>query len=198
MADLKIARPNIEKVDRTPVAFRNEESGLMLAGILYRPRNRKEGEKLPAIVVGGPMLSAKELVQSLYAQLLAEQGYLTMVYLGHSFLHLKWWKAVFKGKYSPYRICLTATNVVLLVLMLLQPLSGIAVSKHLYTSLPLIGIASQARSIHMAAAYWCYVLMSFHLGLHIDGMMRGIYRKTTATAKWIARVLIWGVSVYGM
>lgn len=80
MSDLKIARPSIEKVDRTPVAFRNEESGLMLAGIIYRPRNRKEDEKLPAILVGGPMLSAKELVQSLYAQLLAEQGYLTMVY----------------------------------------------------------------------------------------------------------------------
>jgi fermentation-respiration switch protein FrsA (DUF1100 family) len=60
--------------------FKNEETGLMLAGIIYRPRNRKEGEKLPAVVIGGPMLSAKELVQSLYGQLLAEQGYLTMVY----------------------------------------------------------------------------------------------------------------------
>ena len=80
MSELKIAKPPIEKVDRTPVVFKNEETGLMLAGIIYRPRNRKEGEKLPAVVIGGPMLSAKELVQSLYGQLLAEQGYLTMVY----------------------------------------------------------------------------------------------------------------------
>ena len=75
MSELKIAKPPIEKVDRTPVVFKNEETGLMLAGIIYRPRNRKEGEKLPAVVIGGPMLSAKELVQSLYGQLLAEQGY---------------------------------------------------------------------------------------------------------------------------
>lgn len=80
MSELKVAKPNIEKVDRTPVVFENEETGLKLAGILYRPRNRKEGEKLPAIVIGGPMLSVKELVQSLYGQLLAERGFLTMVY----------------------------------------------------------------------------------------------------------------------
>ena len=51
MSELKIAKPPIEKVDRTPVVFKNEETGLMLAGIIYRPRNRKEGEKLPAVVI---------------------------------------------------------------------------------------------------------------------------------------------------
>lgn len=80
MSELKIARPNIEKVSRTPVVFENEESGLKLAGIIYKPRTMKEGDKLPAVVIGGPMLSVKELVQSLYAQLLAERGYITMVY----------------------------------------------------------------------------------------------------------------------
>ena len=80
MSELKIARPNIEKVSRTPVVFENEESGFKLAGIIYRPRTMKEGDKLPAVVICGPMLSVKELVQSLYAQLLAERGYITMVY----------------------------------------------------------------------------------------------------------------------
>ena len=80
MSELKIARPNIEKVSRTPVVFENEESGLKLAGIIYKPRTMKEGDKLPAVVIGGPMLIVKELVQSLYAQLLAERGYITMVY----------------------------------------------------------------------------------------------------------------------
>lgn len=80
MSELKIARPNIEKVSRTPVVFENEESGFKLAGIIYKPRTMKEGDKLPAVVIGGPMLSVKELVQSLYAQLLAERGYVTMVY----------------------------------------------------------------------------------------------------------------------
>ena len=80
MSELKIARPNIEKVSRTPVVFENEESGLKLAGIIYKPRTMKEGDKLPAVVIGGPMLSVKELVQSLYAQLLAERGYITMAY----------------------------------------------------------------------------------------------------------------------
>lgn len=80
MSELKIAKPPIERVARTPVVFENQDSGLKLAGIVYRSRTMKEGEKLPAVVVGGPMLSAKELVQSLYAQRLADHGYVTMVY----------------------------------------------------------------------------------------------------------------------
>ena len=143
-----------------------------------------------------PMLMAYSLIGEKFHEIIGT--IMLLLFLVHFFLHLKWWKAVFKGKYFPYRICLTVTDIVLLVLMLLQPLSGIAVSKHLYTSLPLDGIASQARTIHMAAAYWCYVLMSFHLGLHIDGMIRGLYKKVTAAAKWFARVLIWGASAYGI
>lgn len=85
MSELKIAKPPIEKVSRTPVVFENEDSGLKLAGIVYRPRAMNEGERLPAVVVGGPMGSVKELTQSLYAQLLAERGYVTMVY-DHSYV----------------------------------------------------------------------------------------------------------------
>ena len=143
-----------------------------------------------------PMLMAYSLIGEKLHEIIGT--IMLLLFLVHFFLHLKWWKAASKGRYSPYRVCLTATDVVLLVLMLLQPLSGIAVSKYLYSALPLTGVASQARGIHLVAAYWCYVLMSFHLGLHIDGMIRGLHRKTSATAKWILRALIWGASVYGI
>lgn len=87
-AGTSVKRPPIEKVDRTPVMFRNTTTGAQLAGILYRPRNRKAGVKLPALLVSGPMGSVKELTQSLYGQLLAEQGYATFVldntYVGSS------------------------------------------------------------------------------------------------------------------
>ena len=110
MATKKIMQAPIERVDRTPVVFENQYTGLHLAGIVYRPRNRKsaiereqsdacidsaereqarpkvkDGEKLPTIIVGGPMASVKELTQSLYAQLLAERGYCTMVF-DHSYV----------------------------------------------------------------------------------------------------------------
>ena len=110
MATKKIMQAPIERVDRTPVVFVNQYTGLHLVGIVYRPRNRKsaiereqsdacidsaereqarpkvkDGEKLPTIIVGGPMASVKELTQSLYAQLLAERGYCTMVF-DHSYV----------------------------------------------------------------------------------------------------------------
>lgn len=85
METKKVAKANIEKVDRIPVVFKNQDSGLTLAGIIYLPCNRKDDEKLPGIILGGPMASVKELTQSLYAQLLAERGYATMVF-DHSYV----------------------------------------------------------------------------------------------------------------
>ena len=70
--NLEVSKAPIEKVDRTPVVFTQQENGFVLAGILYRPRTWKQGERLKAIIVGGPMYSVKEQTQSLYAQLLAE------------------------------------------------------------------------------------------------------------------------------
>lgn len=70
----------IEKTDRTPVVFENKQLKLALSGILYRPRIRKVTDKLKAVIVCGPMYSTKELPQSNYAMLLAEQGYATLVY----------------------------------------------------------------------------------------------------------------------
>ena len=85
MATKKIAKAPIEQVDRQPVVFQNNDSKLWLAGIVYRPRQMKEGERLPMVIVGGPMASVKELTQSLYAQLLAAKGYVTMVF-DHSYV----------------------------------------------------------------------------------------------------------------
>lgn len=62
------------------VTFTNEDSGLELSGILFRPDGFDEAKTYPAVVVAGPMLSVKEQAQSVYAQRLAEQGYLAMVF----------------------------------------------------------------------------------------------------------------------
>lgn len=70
----------IENIDRTPVVFENKDLKLKLSGILFQPLNRKAGQKLKAVVVAGPMYSTKELPQSNYAMMLANDGYATLVY----------------------------------------------------------------------------------------------------------------------
>ena len=47
---------------------------------MYVPKNIKAGEKLPAIVVVGPFGAVKEQVSGLYAQTLAERGYIAIAF----------------------------------------------------------------------------------------------------------------------
>lgn len=67
-------------VTRTPIVFENENSHLKLAGIIFRPQNVEKSEKLPTVMVAGPMYAPKEQTQSLYAQKIAALGYETMVF----------------------------------------------------------------------------------------------------------------------
>ena len=64
-----------DKVDHCKVTFINRY-GITLAGDLYTPKNA-EG-KLPAIAVCGPFGAVKEQCSGLYAQTMAERGYLAI------------------------------------------------------------------------------------------------------------------------
>ncbi|GFZ26554.1 alpha/beta hydrolase [Lactobacillus corticis] len=67
------------------VVFKNKDLDLRLSGILYSPDNFNLSNDYPAIVVTGPMLSIKEQAQSVYAQRLADLGYITLVFDGSYF-----------------------------------------------------------------------------------------------------------------
>ena len=69
--------PQSDKVHHMKVTFRNRY-GIILAADMYIPRNA-EG-KLPAIAVSGPFGAVKEQASGLYAQALAERGFLTIAF----------------------------------------------------------------------------------------------------------------------
>ena len=69
--------PKSEKVDHRKVTFHNRY-GITLAADLYTPKGA-EG-KLPAIAVSGPFGAVKEQSSGLYAQKMAELGFLTMAF----------------------------------------------------------------------------------------------------------------------
>ena len=54
--------------------------------------------------------------------------------------------------------------------------SGIILSNHVFTFVPLSGMISVARTMHMTSSYGGYLLMSLHLGLHW-GMILSMIRK---------------------
>ena len=69
--------PQSDKVDHKKVTFHNRY-GITLAADMYIPKNA-EG-KLPAIAVSGPFGAVKEQCSGLYAQTLAERGFLTIAF----------------------------------------------------------------------------------------------------------------------
>uniref|UniRef100_UPI00055668BA alpha/beta hydrolase n=1 Tax=Avibacterium paragallinarum TaxID=728 RepID=UPI00055668BA len=69
--------PQSDKVHHHKVAFANRY-GITLVGDLYIPKNAKG--KLPAIAVSGPFGAVKEQVSGLYAQTLAERGFVTLAF----------------------------------------------------------------------------------------------------------------------
>lgn len=70
--------PKSDVVDHRKVSFINRY-GITLAGDLYSPQGR-EAESLPAIVVGGPFGAVKEQSSGLYAQIMAERGFVTLAF----------------------------------------------------------------------------------------------------------------------
>jgi fermentation-respiration switch protein FrsA (DUF1100 family) len=73
--------PQSEKVDHKKVVFKNRY-GITLAADMYIPKDRKAGEKLPAIAVCGPFGAVKEQASGLYAQTMAERGFVTLAFDG--------------------------------------------------------------------------------------------------------------------
>lgn len=89
-----------------------------------------------------------------------------LLFVAHHLLNRSWHKNLFRGRYSPYRVFQTALVAAIFLLMVGQGVSGVMLSRHLFTFLPIQGGAYWARSLHMLGAYWNLVLMSLHLGLH--------------------------------
>lgn len=69
--------PKSEQVEHSKVTFVNRY-GITLAADMYIPKN-VEG-KLPAIAVSGPFGAVKEQCSGLYAQTMAERGFLTIAF----------------------------------------------------------------------------------------------------------------------
>ena len=108
----------------------------------------------------------------------------------HQILNRGWYKALFKGRYTPQRIIRTVINILLLVVIILQPISGIMMSKHLFTFIQVRGISAISREVHLMLAYWAFVLMSMHAGTHI--------RMPKGRAGTIISIIAAAVSIYGI
>ena len=71
--------PKSELVNHSKVTFHNRY-GIELAADMYVPKNAGQAGRLPAIAVSGPFGAVKEQSSGLYAQHMAERGFLTIAF----------------------------------------------------------------------------------------------------------------------
>ena len=77
-ADWDKTFPKSDKVDVKKVSFKNRY-GITLVGDLYTPKNVSD-KKMAAIAVSGPFGAVKEQSSGLYAQKMAEKGFVTLAF----------------------------------------------------------------------------------------------------------------------
>ena len=71
--------PKSDKVNVERVTFKNR-FGIELIGDLYTPKTMNKEDKLPAVAISGPFGAVKEQSSGLYAQTLAERGFITLAF----------------------------------------------------------------------------------------------------------------------
>ena len=119
---------------------------------------------------------------------------MTVTLILHHILNRKWYKSVFKGKYSPYRIVMTAVNTLMLAAIALTALSGMSMSGHAVPFMYGLINVMTARTLHLAMSYWSFILMGVHIGLHIKTMTV----KMSDRGKVVFNVILTGVSGVGL
>ena len=120
----------------------------------------------------------------------------------HHILNWNWYGKLFKGKYSTFRILQVVIDIALFLSMIGLMVSGMLLSRKVFTFLHLSGGVALARSIHIPFAYWGFVLMAFHLGLHWK-MLIGLVGKVVGPRSFTRikvslRISATCVAIYGV
>ena len=77
-----------------------------------------------------------------------------IVFILHNVLNIKWYAALFKGKYTALRIFRTIVNLGVLASILCLGFSGVVMSRHVFAALPINGPMATARRSPTAPS--CY------------------------------------------
>ena len=110
----------------------------------------------------------------------------------HIFLNRRWYSAIFRGKYNPYRIMQTDINCCILICTIFLMISGIILSNQLFTFLNIQSGLGFARIAHLLSSHWYYLFMSLHIGLHMGRLFQNV------AAKIIPRIILALLCAYGV
>ena len=129
---------------------------------------------LSVILMGGNYLFPADIVHEILGLALF------LLWAVHISLNRRWFGAIFKGKYNPYRVMQTFINCGILICTIFLMISGIILSNHIFTFLGIEKGLGFARVAHLLASHWYYLFMSLHIGLHVSMIANKIAQKKDA------------------
>lgn len=94
-----------------------------------------------------------------------------VLFILHHVLNRRWSRTLLSGRYTPLRLWQTALVILVLTSMLVSMASGVVLSRHALSFLPIHGGRALGRSLHMLASYWGFVLLALHIGFHWSMML---------------------------
>lgn len=115
---------------------------------------------------------------------------LTVLFIIHNVFNRRWYKVILKGRYTKRRILSTAINSACALSIIVLVVSGISMARHSMAA-PLLPMGV-ARILHMAAAYWGFVFISMHAGLHMTAALR------KAVGKRFGKIAIAAITIIGI
>ena len=121
-----------------------------------------------------------------------------LLFIAHLVSNRAWFKGIERGRYSAYRILQTIVTLLIFLSMLGLMFSGIVLSQHLFAVLPIRGLSSIARQIHMVCSFWGFLLMSLHLGFHWGMVLHLLRLPSRGRKAWLLRGAGWLAALYGL
>ena len=123
-----------------------------------------------------------------------------VLFVLHHVLNRRWIGAVPKGRYTPGRVVQTVLVGLIFLCMVGSMVSGVVISRHVFAFLPKHGGYELAGKLHMLCAYWGYVLMSLHLGMHWNLLLAMARRslRPSQVRTWTLRIAGCLFAAYGV
>lgn len=147
------------------------------------------------------LLMGYHLFENLHHEILGATVFI--LFFIHNGLNWRWYKNLFKGKYTLSRSLQTACNLLLCVTMLCTIAAALMLSRDVFYFLNLTN-SGLGRKLHMVATVWTFLLESLHLGFHWAAIQKSIAKKITLPAtlaivtKWFFRAVLLAVCLYGL
>lgn len=121
-----------------------------------------------------------------------------LLFIIHNILNIRWYKNIFKGKYNFQRIFTLLVNISLLIAFICMMISGIMISSNVFAFLG-IKTTMFGRNLHLVSTSWGFVLMSIHLGLHLNIILLKINKKMkSSTFEYIYYLILILLAVFGL